>query len=437
MKPTGKKNIITNTYYQNISRAEEEIYNHFLELVLTESIEQLIERFQILFIRCSPYQTPEISKALERIIQLPESEAKFNCILNRCCHILINRQQLSQDKKNVLEKLIKLFDSTTSKSDSSYYVSRETKKMLELVKGFTQSQQYLSIKRMAEVIKSSSESNGNSSLDQPVKILIPRYPYLYKHLLVSPNSNNEDRKIIRKLQIQKQQKFELNLSHYVTHQARLQLSQLKKSASFQKLQYIKNPTLLSNDELLLSIKQFVGKVEGSETYRDYAKRFLAYTKIPQPYHHFKDGFYEYLSTSFDVESQYIRVQFKDKLYKYLQNIMADSDEQLLNDFLMRKTCNKMLSFLVVRNQKQLEHFLFVNLIGNLGPILTTALLLKILLICHQVTPDLEKRFAILFNHYESSTQEEVQWLVKALENMQIALSTNFGRIDLSFFHSLN
>ena len=94
----------------------------------------------------------------------------------------------------------------------------------------------------------------------------------------------------------------------------------------------------------------------------------------------------------------------------------------------------MLSFLIVNNQKQLQHFLFVNLIGNLGPIITTGLLLKILLVCQQVRPGLEQRFAILFNHYESSTQKKVQWLVKALENMQIALSTNFGRIDLSFIH---
>lgn len=44
---------------------------------------------------------------------------------------------------------------------------------------------------------------------------------------------------------------------------------------------------------------------------------------------------------------------------------------------------------------------------------------------------LEKRCSILFNHYEGFSQEEVPWLVQALENMQIAFSIHFGRADLS------
>ncbi len=434
MKSTSKQIIVTDSYEQQIYREEEKIYNHFLKLVSIESIEQMIERFRILFFQSSPYQTPEISTAVERILQFPECEEKFNYILNRCCYILINHQQRHQDQKNVLEKLIKLFSQATSKSDYSNYSSRQTKKMLELVRGFTHSQQYLSLKRLAAVMNQGFESKSRSSLNQPLKIIIPRYPYLYNYLLLTPNSSTEYQQAIIKLQEQKQEKFEINLSRYITNQARLELCQFPRLQSLKQLQSIKNPTLLSNDELLLSIKQFVGKVEGTETYQDYAKRFLTYTTIPQPYHCFKDSFYEYLSTSFDVESQQIRVRLKQQLYKHLQNVMSENDNQLFNEFLMKKTCSKMLSFLIVNNQKQLQHFLFVNLIGNLGPIITTGLLLKILLVCQQVRPGLEQRFAILFNHYESSTQKKVQWLVKALENMQIALSTNFGRIDLSFIH---
>ena len=434
MKSQGQKIITTDSDYQKISGEEQKIYHHFLELVLTESIDKIIEKFRILFIQCSPYQTPEISTALRRIIQLPECEEKFNYILNRCCYIFINHQQLPQDKQNALKKLMNLFKQAIDKSESSYYGSRQTKKMLELIKGFTQSQQYLSLKRMVEVINLSSTNDSDNTLNQPLENIHCHYPYLYKYLLINPNISKEDQQAIRKMQMQKQQQYEIDLSHYVTHQARLQLSKVKSSTVTKQLQSVKNPTLLSNDELLLSIKQFVGKVEGNETYRNYAKLFLAYTKLPLTYHCFKESFYEYLITSFDVESHQIRVQFKDKLYNYLQNVMSDSDDELLNEFLMLKTCHKLLSFLILHSQKQPEHFLFINLIGNLGPVRTIGLLLKILLVCQQVRPDLEKRFAILFNHYKFSTQKKAQWLVKALENMQIALSTNFGRIDLSFIH---
>ncbi|NES72978.1 MAG: hypothetical protein F6K24_51170 [Okeania sp. SIO2D1] len=281
---------------------------------------------------------------------------------------------------------------------------------------------------MVEVINISSANHTNDPLNQPLKNLNSHYPYLYKYLLMSPNSSKEHQQAIRKMQVEKQQKYEIDLSHYVSHQARLQLSQVKKSTS------AKNPTLLSNDELLLSIKQFVGKVEGNETYRNYAKRFLAYTTVPQSYHLFKDSFYEYLSTSFDVESHHIQVHFKNKLYNYLRSIMSERDDELLNESLMMKTCHQLLSFFIVHSSKQSQHFFFINLIGNLGPVITTGLLLKILLVCQQVKPNLEKRFALLFKHYEFSTQKKVQWLVKVLENMQIALSTNFGRIDLSFLN---
>ncbi len=74
MKSQSKKIITTDSDYQKISGEEQKIYHHFLELVLRESIDKIIEQFRILFIQCSPYQTPEISTALKRIIQLPQCE---------------------------------------------------------------------------------------------------------------------------------------------------------------------------------------------------------------------------------------------------------------------------------------------------------------------------------------------------------------------------
>ncbi|MDJ0519224.1 MAG: hypothetical protein QNJ74_24190 [Trichodesmium sp. MO_231.B1] len=74
MKSQGKKIITTDSDSQKIYGEEQKIYHYFLELVLTESIDKIIEQFRILFIQCSPYQTPEISIALRGIIQLPQCE---------------------------------------------------------------------------------------------------------------------------------------------------------------------------------------------------------------------------------------------------------------------------------------------------------------------------------------------------------------------------
>ena len=102
------------------------------------------------------------------------------------------------------------------------------------------------------------------------------------------------------------------------------------------------------------------------------------------------------------------------------------------DIHQNRKSNKILGFLVVESTKKPEHFFFNNLISNIGSIATTSLLLKIVLVCYKVKSYLEKRFAILFNHYERSTRESVKWLVKVLENLQVAFSTNFGKVDLSF-----
>ena len=276
--------------------------------------------------------------------------------------------------------------------------------------------------------------NTSSTMAQPLRTLIPRYPYLYQHCLVTSDSSYEHQQTIRKIQRQKQRKFEIDLSHYVTHQIRHGLianSHLTKS-SLENTNKIKNPTLLNRRELLLAIKQFVGKTEGSSNYRNYAKSFLSHASQPQSYSCFKESFFEYLSTSFDVDSKYIKSNFEDKLYKQLKNTMSHSNDKKLNDFLLMRTCNQILGFLVVESMHKPEHFFFINLMANMGVTATIGLLLKIVLVCYRVKPYLERRFAILFNHYESSTREAVMWLVKALENMQVALSTNFGRIDLSF-----
>jgi hypothetical protein len=94
----------------------------------------------------------------------------------------------------------------------------------------------------------------------------------------------------------------------------------------------------------------------------------------------------------------------------------------------------MLNFLVVESPQKPNHFVFIDLISNIGPTFTVGLLLKIVLICRKVRPYLEKRFSILFNHYESSSQDAVIWLIKVLENLNVALTSNFGKIDLSFIH---
>jgi hypothetical protein len=186
---------------------------------------------------------------------------------------------------------------------------------------------------------------------------------------------------------------------------------------------------LSDRELFLSLKQFVGKVEGSYTYRELAQCFLTHSCTTQSYLTFKDDLYEYLITS--IEPEYGRHQFNARLYKQIKNTFTQFDSQKVDDLLLVRTCCQLFSFLV-ESPKQPEHLFFIDLISNIGSRQTTGLLLKIALLSRKAKPHLEKRFAILFNHYESQVINDILWLVESLENLNLALIVNFGTVDLSF-----
>jgi len=423
-----------NDYNRQSQEQEQLLYNHWLELVQVEQPAELISRFRTLFIEGSGYPDRSVADALEKIAASEQAQQEFKYILNRCCHILINRWQTYPNKQAAIPELIALFEEPP-KILVGYSRSRGRAALPKLVNQFTESEQYLTLQRLAKVINHSNEDSSNSKTPATLAVgtLIPRYPYLYKHCLLSDDSTYEQQKIIKKIQAQKQQQFEVNLSQYVAHQVRkAQTARRETSITFNRsIQNIQNPTLLSDPELFFALKQFVGKVEGAHTYRQLADRFTANASTVRSYRSFKDDLYEYLISSV-TDDRYGKRLFNEKLYKQLQNTFPHNDAQKFNEFLMIRTCSQLLNFLVVESPARPNHFVFIDLISNLGPTQTTGLLLKIVLICGKVKPYLEKRLAILFGHYEFSTREGVVWLVKALENVNLALTTNFGKVDVSF-----
>ena len=93
---------------------------------------------------------------------------------------------------------------------------------------------------------------------------------------------------------------------------------------------------------------------------------------------------------------------------------------------------QLFNFIVVENTQQPNHYVLIDLISNIGTLETTTLLLKIVLLSRKVKPDLEKRFSILFNHYESQALNDIRWFINSLENLNVALVVNFGTVNISW-----
>ena len=260
---------------------------------------------------------------------------------------------------------------------------------------------------------------------------------MYDHNLLGEDSNREHQQTIRYLQSFIRKRFEFNLSQYVTYQVRLaeiaRHRQLTTGAG-KIIQSIPNPTLLTEKDLASALKQFMGGGLGGQTYRDAAQSFLIQNRQVSYYQFFKQELYQYLIRSLD--SDYSKKFFFERLNDYLNELLVEHNSNKNNEVLIVRTCTKLLDFLVVESSQNPQHHLYVDLVTHLGVPETIGLLLKIVLLSPKVKPHLEKKFAILFNHYEAYAPQEVPWLVKSLENLNLAFSIYFGAADLSYLKQI-
>ncbi len=425
---------LINPYYPNILPEEQKIYQHLLHLVQVESPHEMIERFRTLFIEGINYPEFEIIAILDQITASPKAKQEFQFFLNRCCHILINRWHMQPQLHSAIPELIELFQTPPSRHKITSFREKAISRLHELIKQFIESEQYTILRRLTQVI---TQHDSQQRHEQKQLItLIRRYPYLYEHCLLTENSTFEHQWTVKKIKSEVQKKFELDLSRYVTYQVRChRVNQIDCAVDANRIiQPVNNPTLLTETNLNATIQQFIGKVEGDYSYQEYAQLFLNYSTQSSCFAAFKDDLYEYLISGIDLD--YGKRQFHQRLYKQLQNTLADADEYKLDDFLLVRTCSQLLNFLVIESQISPQHFTFIDLIANQGTLVTTGLLLKIVLICNKIKPYLTKRFAILFNHYELATTNGIIWLVETLEQLNIAYSIHFGNTDLSYFKQI-
>lgn len=417
---------------QSNQKWEEKLYEHFLHSVQTETSTETLERFRLLFIQGTGYHDRNVRIALENLLSSPNSEQEFKFVFNRCCHIIINRWQMQLKQKEQIPELIKLLENALPPGTVH---SRHARLLRELVRDFTETEHYLKLQRLAKVISGEDQKQNNPQHSEKIGNLIQRYPYLHQHCLLSEDSSYESQRTVKKIQKDLQNRFERDLSQYVTY--RVRLAQTTRDRNLAQgndrvphlIQPVQNPTLLSDGELNIAINQFIGKVEDGYSYHELSKKFIDRSTESISYQAFKRDLYEYLISS--IDPKYGSHKFNDKLGKFLRNTLADCHSQVLNEFLLLRTCSNLLKFLVVDSSQCLDHYLFVDMITNLGETKIIGLLLKIVLLCGKIKPYLEKRFSILFSHYESFSKEGVPWLIKSLENLQIAFSVHFGCVDLS------
>jgi len=415
--------MLTDSAFQRQSDNEQKLYAYLLDLVQSNEPGQVLEEMRDLFVTGRGSRNPQAFLTLEKIVKSKYGAQNFNYFFNRCCYIVINYWQLSPQSQRYIPQLVEILAAIPPAAAQNYNAAGSIR---QLVKNFTLCEQFSRLQRLANIINAKYSTKTTS-----VGTLIHRYPYLYDYCLMGEESSQEHQQTVRRIKSQNERHFEVNLSRYVTYKVRT--AQVNKSGlaipQTELIRPVKNPTLLSDGELNKSLKHFVGTVENGQTYQSLSKSFSNHIAYAQSYGAFKDELYEYIRNS--LSGKYQQGNFNKKLFELFQNTYPECNQQKPTEFLMMRTSSQLLNFLVVEGSQKPEHYVFIDLVSNIGVTRTIGILLKIILFCSKVKPYLEKRFSILFNHYESFSREGVPWLVRTLENMQIALSVHFGKVDLS------
>ena len=408
------------------SGIEQVIYEHFQRLIKAETPEQLLERFRSLFIEGVSYSDSRIWATIETLALESTAEQNFPLIINRCCHILIDRWQLQPSGNIAIDRLISILANPDPLPGKYSKISRRLRQLLKI---YLSSDDYQILHRLNIAISGKILSRDAIELE-PLGKLITRYPYLYEHHLVSVERTLENVQTVERIQQKLQDRQETELSQYFTYQVRKSRikAQVGREAA-KNLPRIANPTLLSSKDLGIAFIKFAGKAEGGASYQDLSHHFAARLQAKPTIKVFKRDLYKYLIAG--IDSSYGNRGFNDRLGKTIDGLFVDRNSQQLDDISLVKICTHLLNYLVLESSTKAQHFVFMDLINNLGAPATTGLLLKIVLVCPKTKPLLESRLSILFHHYESSRCKEVAWLVKSLEHWNVAESIHFGKLDAS------
>ena len=68
--------------------------------------------------------------------------------------------------------------------------------------------------------------------------------------------------------------------------------------------------------------------------------------------------------------QYTKGQLSQNLYKILQKTLPECNYQKINEFLIMRTLSQLLNFLVIKSSPQPEHYVFTDMMSDLGVIIT-------------------------------------------------------------------
>ena len=375
-----------NLSWQPIQQKTAIIYEYLAQCAEIFQPEFVTNEVRYLFVQ-GKVETPEIVKALKDILASDISDREFSKFINCCFHIVINIWLTQPEAQEYIPYLITVFDELNPRFKS---YDRTKAKLTQLILQYQVSESYLRLRSLVEAI----DYDVSKKLDKQAHVasLIHRYPYLYKHYFLENNYIPASEELISKIQGKNQKRFEFQLSQYIIYQIRLlQVARLRllSQGAGKVIKRVKNPTLLSDKDFKIAIKHYIGKIDGEKTLLQISQKLTYRNKLGYSYQDFKQELQQYLINNFQPKNK--KSNFAEQLKHKIASIFPQSDNRVLNNSLILQTCRQLLSFLVIETSNSPNINQFNDLVANFGTAQAVLLLVKIVLICPEVIPDLEKK----------------------------------------------
>ncbi|MBW4538665.1 MAG: hypothetical protein KME43_05900 [Myxacorys chilensis ATA2-1-KO14] len=378
---------------QKTQPSQEILYQFLLEIVKKWPPEEVLLEFKRLFF-CQVGSTSSHTVQAVYELVLKNDETEFRNTLKRCCYILVNNWDAARHYKSI-QDLVQLFKASTRQQQT---ISPTLKRLKDWVTNFSLSKDYEDLKLFASRYDEQQNTQERWTNRYVSYLLVPQFIDLQNPV--------EQREAARALAKRLKERFKFDLAMYIVK------SQTARSPE----RVPKNPTELGENALLL-IKTIVAK-RGRFSYANLANIFLKQTQHLS-YQEFKKSLQKYLI--FSTEKSAFAEVLQSRLAEKLDALYSDYDEELINDALILRTCNRIIEYLTTEN-KQDPSSLFILLLSLGNPMTLVILLLKLILVCRNSRTHLEARVAELIRYYEDYPEEECRWIVNFLEIFNVTFT---------------
>jgi hypothetical protein len=374
----------------DIDKAQQCIYNFFINIIKTHSDNEILNQFNNLFIRYEPIDGSEAYYALGEII-FYDKEEDFKYTILRCCYILNNNWIVNRNI-SACQQLVDLFLSNFISIPTKVTKLKTLKQWLQK---FVQSEEYNKLRSLS----------GRPAIYHTYDNWAERFStYILASEYNDPTKSVEQRKYSENLSRKLKKQFKFDLALYTAKiDARGSNPQLK------------NPTSLG-DGVLHLIKRVLNK-QGNQNFRNIAKnlyRQISYLSFGE----FKNKLLDYLGILTDSSDPF---NLKETIIYKLITLLEHQDDQQMTMSLLNIACNQLLKYILLDDHRHPSRFL-QSALDSQNFLGTIIILLKIILLFPDSRRYLEGYVAELLKFFSAYSEEECGDFINFLDVLNVTLA---------------